>query len=517
VGTIVGLNLNNAWQAQENLIGTFVGAAKSSRETSTAYIEEITRRKAELLSESLAHTASGLLLNYDFDTLKLLAKASEKDPDIAFVTIYDDQGKPLNEVGDADCCVLIERAITSDDVALGRLVMGLDFSTLQAKSAETDAAIDALQSQVKQEGADQFGSTVLTTVVVSVIGLAILIAISALMARSILNPLNQILAVIKDLAEGEGDLTRRLDVTARDETGELAQRFNQFMDKLHGVIAQVRQSVVKVSEAAAGLSSATATSRHNLEQQQQQTDQVATAITQMTSTVQEVNGSAERAAAAARESTKLADDGKAVVAGTVDAIRQMADDVESTANVMRKLKAGSENIGEVLVVIKEIAEQTNLLALNAAIEAARAGEQGRGFAVVADEVRTLAQRTQQSTNEIEQIILALQTEANEAEAAAYQSSEGAKTTMVKASEAGDALDAIIEAVRTISDMNTQIASASEEQSLVANEIGRNVVAIQSVSEESAKTAAESAQSGSNLNALSGELRGIVQQFRLRES
>jgi methyl-accepting chemotaxis protein len=516
VGSIVGLNLNNARQAQDKLISTFVAAAKESSRTNTAYIEEITRRKAELLSESLAHTASGLLMNYDFDTLKLLAKANQKDPDIAFVTFYDDQGKALNEVGNGECCVVIERKITSDDEVLGRMVVGLDLSILRAKSTEMDAAITALQAEVREKGAAEFSATVMTTVIISLLGLAILIAISAFTARSILMPLNQILAVVKDLSEGDGDLTRRLNVNTKDETGELAQCFNQFMDKLHGIILHVRDSVARVSDAAAGLSSATATSRRNLEQQQQQTDQVATAITQMTSTVQEVNRSAEKAATAAKESTMLADDGKKVVAGTVAAIRQIADDVESTADVMRKLKLGSENIGEVLVVIKGIAEQTNLLALNAAIEAARAGEQGRGFAVVADEVRTLAQRTQKSTNEIEQIILALQTEANEAAAAASQSSEGAKTTMVKASEAGNALDAIIGAVRTISDMNTQIATASEEQSVVADEIGRNVTVIQTVSEESAKTAVESAQSGSNLNALSEELRGIVQQFRLKQ-
>ena len=479
--TIVGLNLRQSSVTQGELISTFVDAARQSSETTTAYVEELTMRKAELLGESLAHTAADLILNYDFDTLKLLAEANQKDPDVAFITFYDDQGKALNAVIEGGSYTLVERNIASGDQLLGKLVLGLDFSTLRHKSAEMETEINQLQQQVKEKGADQLQAMVLTTVSVALLGLALLVAVSAFVARSILRPLNQILVVIKDLSEGDGDLTRRLSTTAKDETGELAVNFNCFMDKLHRIIAQVRESVNKVSAAAAGLSSVTAASSRHLEQQREQTQQVATAVTQMAATVQEVASNAEKAAAAANRSTTLADDGKSVVAETVSSIRHMANDVESTAHVMRKLKSDSENIGTVLDVIKGIAEQTNLLALNAAIEAARAGEQGRGFAVVADEVRTLAQRTQQSTEEIEQIILSLQTEANRATIAAERSSEGAKTTSEKASEAGDALNAIIKAVRTISDMNTQIATASEEQSVVADEISRNISATQAIS------------------------------------
>jgi methyl-accepting chemotaxis protein len=517
VGTISVLNLRNSSAAEAQLISTVVDAASKSRETQLAYVEEITRRKAELLSDSLAHTAAGLILNYDFDTLGLLAEANQQDPDVAFVAFYDDRGERLNEVAVADTAVRVERDIVSADQALGKLVLGLDFSALQRKSAEMEAEASQLQAQLREAGAAQLRATALTNLTISLIGLALLVAVSALIARSILKPLKAVIAVIKDLSEGDGDLTRRLDTAARDETGELAQSFNRFMDKLHGIIAQVRESVNRVSDAAESLSAVTASASQNLDQHRAQTEQVATSITQMTTTVQEVASSAEKAAAAASESSTLADDGKRVVAGTVDAIRDMANDVESTAHVMRKLKSDSENIGAVLDVIKGIAEQTNLLALNAAIEAARAGEQGRGFAVVADEVRTLAQRTQQSTDEIEHIILSLQTEANRAAAAAEQSSDGAKTTMDKASAAGEALDAIIAAVRTISDMNTQIASASEEQSAVADEISRNVTAIQAVSEESAHNAAETASSGSKLNALASELEGIVRQFRLNQA
>ena len=518
VGSVVGLNLQRASDAQQTLIATFVAAADAARETDVAYIERLTTRKAALLADSLANTAAGLILNYDFDTLQLLADANTQDPDIATVTFYDDSGEALTAATPAGTTLrLIEKPIAFDGQALGRLVVGLDFTSLEQKSDGMREAIARLEQDVVAEAERQERGMVMTSVVVGCIGLVVLIAISALVARSILRPLCETIAVLRDLSEGKGDLTRRLDATRADETGELAEHFNRFVDKLHGIIAHVRDSVARVADAASALSGVTVRSSENLDRQREQTQQVATAVHEMAATIQEVAGSAEKAAGAATESTRLADQGRRVVASTVEAIRDLAGNVDSTAQVMRKLQADSENIGSVLDVIKGIAEQTNLLALNAAIEAARAGEQGRGFAVVADEVRTLAQRTQQSTEEIEQIIAALQAETVRAAAAADQSRNGAQTTEERAAKADESLSAIIDAVHTINAMNAQIAGAAEQQSSVAEEIARNVTQMQTFSEESATDAVQTADAGRRLSELSDALEGAVSQFRLRDA
>ena len=517
VGTIVALNVRHAFQSQQEMVDVFVGAANKSSLANRAYVEDITKRKAEMLAYSLAQTASGLILNYDFDTLQLLADANQKDPDIARIVFFDENGKPLNQAVDQGGIALtINQAITMDEQKLGHLEMGIDLAALEKKTEEMAAEIALLKQQVEQKRAEQNRSLLTTTVVISVAGLSVLTGIAFFTSFSILKPLKQIVAVLGELSEGDGDLTRRLDIAARDETGQLAFSFNRFVDKLHGIISEVKKSATAVSESAGNLSVITDSTSAGVDQQRQQTEQAATAVTQMASTIQEVAKSAEQAAAAAVTSNSKANEGRIVVSDTVDAITELSGDVEATSQVMRKLKSDSENIGTVLDVIKGIAEQTNLLALNAAIEAARAGEQGRGFAVVADEVRTLAQRTQKSTDEIGQMIESLQNEANRAAAAAEQGRDRAKHTVAQAMQAGQALDTIIEGIETINDMNAQIASASEEQSVVAEEIAARVVTIQGISEQTAAGSADTANASTRLNLLSDQLLKIVDQFHLEQ-
>ena len=517
VGTIVALNVRHAFQSQQEMVDVFVGAANKSSLANRAYVEDITKRKAEMLAYSLAQTASGLILNYDFDTLQLLADANQKDPDIARIVFFDENGKPLNQAVDQGGIALtINQAITMDEQKLGHLEMGIDLAALEKKTEEMAAEIALLKQQVEQKRAEQNRSLLTTTVVISVAGLSVLTGIAFFTSFSILKPLKQIVAVLGELSEGDGDLTRRLDIAARDETGQLAFSFNRFVDKLHGIISEVKKSATAVSESAGNLSVITDSTSAGVDQQRQQTEQAATAVTQMASTIQEVAKSAEQAAAAAVTSNSKANEGRIVVSETVDAITELSGDVEATSQVMRKLKSDSENIGTVLDVIKGIAEQTNLLALNAAIEAARAGEQGRGFAVVADEVRTLAQRTQKSTDEIGQMIESLQNEANRAAAAAEQGRDRAKHTVAQAMQAGQALDTIIEGIETINDMNAQIASDTEEQSVVAEEIAERVVTIQGISEQTAAGSADTANASTRLNLLSDQLLKIVDQVHLEQ-
>ncbi len=330
----------------------------------------------------------------------------------------------------------------------------------------------------------------------------------------IVRPIQNTVDAVKDIAEGEGDLTRRLDARSKDELGELAGWFNRFLDKMQGVVGELNSVTQNLSVSAEQLSRVSEETRDGISNQQGQTEQAATATNEMAATVQEVAKNAESAASSAMQARKQATQGKGTVDESIATIHNLSATVEQAAAVIGKLEQDSVEIGGVLDVIRNIAEQTNLLALNAAIEAARAGEQGRGFAVVADEVRTLASRTQQSTQEIQEMIERLQTASKEAVKAMDETNSQARKGTDFAVRTGEVLESITTAINQISDMNTQIASAAEEQSLVAEEINRNVVGITEISEHTAKGARETASASEDLNNLAGQLQRVVGQFKI---
>jgi len=325
-------------------------------------------------------------------------------------------------------------------------------------------------------------------------------------------PLNRAVVIMNKIAGG--DLTSDIEVTSKDETGQLLAAMKAMQDKLHQMISMITGSTAQVAAAAEQMTAVTDNASDAIRQQQSATDQVATAINEMTATVQEVAHNATNAARAAHEADNESKGGKQVVAATVDAIDALAQEVAKAAGVIEKLAADSDSIGAVLDVIKGIAEQTNLLALNAAIEAARAGEQGRGFAVVADEVRTLASRTQKSTQEIQEMIERLQGGAKEAVQVMETGQSQAQASVEQAAKAGASLEAITEAVATISDMNTQIAGAAEEQTAVAEDINRNIVSITQIAEQSAQGSQQTASASGELARLAVQLQEMVAQFKV---
>ncbi|GAB4294465.1 MAG: methyl-accepting chemotaxis protein [Thiohalomonadaceae bacterium] len=353
-----------------------------------------------------------------------------------------------------------------------------------------------------------------TTLIIGVLALALGLLLSWVVARTITRPLCLTVATLQNIAEGEGDLTQRLDASGKDELARLADAFNRFTAKIQQLVQQVASATSQLHNATDRMNAITTETDRGIQAQQSETDQVATAINEMAATVQEVARSASHAAESATMADRQAEHGQQEVGQTIRAINTLAGEVEQAASAMQQLESDSRNIGAVLDVIRGVAEQTNLLALNAAIEAARAGEQGRGFAVVADEVRVLAQRTQKSTQEIESMIGRLQEAAVAAARTMEQGRARAQETVTQARSAGESLDAIASAVGVISDMNTQIASAVEEQSAVAEELNKNISNISHIAEMSAEGSHQTAAASADIRRLADELEALVGRFKV---
>ncbi|MBE0510261.1 MAG: methyl-accepting chemotaxis protein [Chromatiales bacterium] len=397
-----------------------------------------------------------------------------------------------------------------------------DYRGVNVLSAYTPLAIDGLswallseidRDEAFQEVASMRNSIVTWAVVVGLSTFGVALVVGLLFSLSITRPIQRLAETI-GIIDRDSDLSRRIDINSKDELGEMAHSFNDMLKKLHHSMREVSSSTSQLAAAAEELSAITIESNQAIETQRSETEQVATAMNEMSATVQEVSESAHKAAQAAHGADGSASKGRDVVQQTVDSIGQLADDVRSTSSVIRKLEGEAENIGTVLDVIRGIAEQTNLLALNAAIEAARAGEQGRGFAVVADEVRSLASRTQDSTTEIQTMIEALQHEARAAVDAMAKGEAQAESGVEKAAMAGEALAEITRAVTAINDMNTHIASAAEEQSAVAEEINRNIATISEVAEHNTENAEQTSRASEELAHLASQLQTLVAQFKI---
>ncbi len=430
----------------------------------------------------------------------------------------------------ADTDVLTQMFADYFKVAYG-FAQGMLAGTVDlAKSRETIERMNASrekflasQAAFRDKTYERFGNTInqaksasnqalITGVVIAITMAVVLGVLGMYLGASITNNIHGVTVSLREMASGQGDLRKRLHSHSQDEVGELVSEFNRFVEKLQGIIREITESVQRLSSAAEQMSAVSAQSREGVVKQKSDIDQVATAMNEMSATVHEVANNAGDAAGAAKAADAEAGNGKQVVSQAVSTIDKLATDVDEAAMVIQQLAADSENIGTVLDVIKAIAEQTNLLALNAAIEAARAGEQGRGFAVVADEVRTLAQRTQQSTQEIQEIIEKLQAGAERAEKVMKASCQQAQVSVDESSRAGASLVSITEMVASINDMNNQIASAAEQQSAVAEEISRSIVHINDVAVQTSESSDHLMRASEDVSAMTAQLHGLVSKF-----
>lgn len=364
----------------------------------------------------------------------------------------------------------------------------------------------------KERAIDQVTNSQTIIIVIALVAIAAAVLISFLVIGSIRKPLNQVVEVIGNVADG--DLTRSINVERQDELGSLGDSVNNLVAKLRQILGSIASSSEQLAASAEQTENIAREGHQSINSQREQTELVATAMAEMTATVNEVANSANSTLQEVQGANAETQTGQEIVRQNIATINSLASEIESASGVIYKLNEYSDNIGSVLDVIRGIADQTNLLALNAAIEAARAGEQGRGFAVVADEVRTLASKTQESTSEIQGMIERLQNGTKDAVTVMEKSQDEARISVDQTAKAGKALESITRAVGVINDMSTHIASSAEEQSAVTNEMHENITTISSLADQTAQGSNESLDASQQLAKLAAELKQMVSQFKI---
>jgi methyl-accepting chemotaxis protein len=457
------------------------------------------------LAEQIDETNSTLavvmlepLYAYDSDIIDDVASAFVKYPYIHQIKVFDQRNKELSkaiETGPAPSkFVIVKKELPifwTDKSSIGKIEIIYRTDTI----------------------GEQMTSTLITYFLIAIILLVALQLVNWLTLNTlVIKPVSLVNDALADIAAGGGDLTKRIVVSSNDEIGHLSTNFNKFINHLQDLISSISVTVDDVSQQSGVMSHNAQLSVEALDRQLQETEQVATALNEMTATAAEVGSHAAKTSENTMATSEIASEADMVIQGSISQINLLSNEMESTSQKISSLRDNSDSIGTVLSVIKGIADQTNLLALNAAIEAARAGEQGRGFAVVADEVRSLAQRTQESTQEIETIIKELQLAANNAFKSMNSSHSMIGESVTQSERAGAALTLINEKIYIINDMNSQIANASSEQSSVAEEINKNVTEIHGFSKQVSKQAIEIKTNCESMMLNSNGLKQKLSQF-----
>jgi methyl-accepting chemotaxis protein len=373
------------------------------------------------------------------------------------------------------------------------------------------------QSMATVHNGEKLASSVVMMIIVGLLaGIVISLTMGLVIANSIVKPVYQVVDMIKDIAQGEGDLTKRLHVSCRDEICELATWFNTFVDKLHDIISQVAYNTEQLASAATEISSSAEQLSTGAKEQTNQTSQVSAAVEEMTATIVESAKNTAEASEKAKSAAEISQEGSRHAADTSNGMKEIVNSSNVTAKNIEGLAIKATAIGEIIKVIDDIADQTNLLALNAAIEAARAGEQGRGFAVVADEVRKLAERTTKATKEVAETIKGIQVDVSVTNNQITDSQKYVSVGRELVDKTNNSLTEIYSSIETVQEMMRQLATASEEQSAAAEQIAKSIESVNRITKESAAGTEQAASASEQLNRQAEELRKLVGGFKLRK-
>ncbi|HHF3064932.1 TPA: methyl-accepting chemotaxis protein [Vibrio diabolicus] len=442
------------------------------------------------------------------------------------------EGKNLYDLKDENGVAVIAGLIDASQKGDGFLYFSWHKPTIDAQAPKlgyaeylskwdwvlgTGVYIDDIDQQVamhRELKTQELKEHTLSAVLISVVGLIITSILTSIVVSKGIQPLQHVAASLKDVAAGGGDLTARLKVESQDEVGEVAAAFNEFMDKLHPLMQDIHRSATTVQTVSQSLNSQTSQASGQMQDHCLETDKVVTAVTQMSMTAKEVASNTNATAQAIEDANSQVTEAQREVEQAIEGITELVTEIDSTSDAISELSLQTEKITKVLDVIGEIAEQTNLLALNAAIEAARAGEQGRGFAVVADEVRSLASRTQNSTHEIGDMLKQLQNGVSRAVSTMSVSQKRGVKTAEESALIQQSLSGVHHSIGTIRDMGIQTASAAEEQSAVAEDINQNLVAIQQIVNNINETLQHAESISTQLSQSGTEIHGLVGNFKL---
>ncbi|MCQ8879209.1 methyl-accepting chemotaxis protein [Pseudoalteromonas shioyasakiensis] len=470
--------------------------------------------------------------SYQLLTLMLQLRRAEKDfmlrLDLKYLTRFKElTGQLAQQINASDINTNTRQQLISllnsyEDkfIALvdAQVALGLDLDSgavgkMRVSVKQSDDVVSRITSETKQQVSNTAKQAEMLAIVIFVIASLIVMALVYFTSRSIILPIERVYHTINDIRRNN-DLSLFIEETGKDEITTMTVDFNSLIGDFKKLIYEVNTALTTLNIATGNLSETTSATSSGMQEQLHEADMVATAATEMQATIQDISHNTEAAAKKAESTNLSAQQGRSEVESTVKHINQLSDSLGNASTVVSQLEKDGETIGSVLDVIRAIAEQTNLLALNAAIEAARAGEQGRGFAVVADEVRSLAQRTQESTTEIESIISTLQERTQEVVSIMQRCRTQGGESAAQATKAGELLGAITEDVQTIMDMSTHIAAAIDEQSQVASEVNKNVVRIRDIAEEASTHAVTNAQTSEEVSEQAKVLHQAIDKFKV---
>ena len=486
-------------------------------------LEEIQDNTLDLIAYRLQLNLPPAIWNYENALLKVVMGSEVKSKFVSKIRLLDKDGKVMETVyskaegeegeeSTQEQEAAPEEAVEYDPTKMK--IVELTYSEEGSDKVEivgkAEIYIDhaVISNALKQAAFSKFIQVVILDIIV--------LTFLFILTRSlVMNPMLSVVKALEDISEGEGDLTARIEVLKNDEIGALACAFNVFVEKIQTLVCSIQNNIVRLTGVAEMVNGVAGSTQGQIDAQRHETDQVATAVTEMAATAKEIASNAHMTAEAAENAKVETNSVQTIFMDSIENIRELSTQLNDAAGVMDALENDVAGIVTVLDVIRGIAEQTNLLALNAAIEAARAGEQGRGFAVVADEVRALASRTAESTAEIQNMIQRLQQGTASAVNAMRESQQKSEISVTSAMKSGESLDSIVSATNNITDMTAQIAAAVEEQTAVSEELNRNISAIVDAADATSQLVTEMSDESENLSCISRGLDEQVGRFKIQ--